>query len=197
MRLNPPISPEPPDDLWSWLNANGGTITTIATVITALVAIGALIAAARDSRERSRPYLAAELFPAPRSNVTVVFRVFNFGSTVARDVQVTFDPPIEATAEDDPARHIRLRYEPVIPHLNPGQALNNTWQTFAARGKISTAPDACTVTIKYKGSGRRTHTDTYTLQLDAITHETESVSSDSELGAIRRIAKSLEALVAK
>jgi hypothetical protein len=190
-------STAPPDDLWSWLNANGGTITTIATVITALVAIGALLAAAHDSRERSRPYLAAELFPSQKSTASIVFRVHNFGTTVARDVRVTFDPAIEATAEDDPARHIRLRYEQPIPHLSPGQALNNTWQTFAARGKVTTAPDDCIVTITYKGSGRRLHTDVYTLRLDAISHETEATSSDSELGSIRRIAKALEALVKK
>lgn len=187
----------PPNDLWSWLNANGGAISTIATVVTALVAIGALLAAARDSRERSRPYLAAEFLPSQKSTTAVVFRVFNFGATVARDVHVTFDPPIDATADDDPARHIRLRYERTIPHLSPGQSLNNTWQSFAARGKVSSAPDDCTVTITYKGSGRRVHTDVYRLRLDTITNETEATSSDSELGAIRRIAQSLETLSKK
>lgn len=188
---------EQPDDLWSWLNANGGTITTLATVITALVAIGALLAAAHDSRERSRPYLTAELFPAPKSGASIGFRVFNYGTTVARDVHVRFEPPLTATAEDDPARHIRLRYERPIPHLNPGQSLGNSWQTFAAAGKTSSVPDECTVTISYKGTGRRTHTDVYELRIDAISNETESTSSDSEIGAIRRIAKALEALVRK
>ena len=64
-----------PDNLWSWLNSNGGAVSTVATVLTALVAIGALYAAARDSRERSRPYLAAELHPAPNSGSSVGFRI--------------------------------------------------------------------------------------------------------------------------
>lgn len=190
-------APAPPNDLWSWLNANGGTITTVATVITALVAIGALYAAARDSRERSRPYVAAELFPAPKSTASIAFRVFNYGPTMARDVTVAFDPPFPDAPRDDPAHHIRTRYATAIPHLSPGQALGNTWQTFAMQGKISTAPDECTVTISYRGSGRRRYTDTFQLRIESVMNETESTSSDSDIGSLRRIAKALEALVKK
>lgn len=188
---------EVPDDVWSWLNANGGAVSTIATVITALVAIGALYAAARDSRERSRPYLAAELVPARNSGSSVAFRIVNYGTTSARDISVTFDPPITATADDNPASNIRLRYERPVAHLSPGQSLGNVWQTFAANGKTSTVPDECAVTLTYRGAHRRTFVDTYQLSLHTVSLESESTASNSQLGAVRRIATSLEALVKK
>lgn len=180
-------------EMWDWLNANAGGIGVLATIITALIAAFALNATARDSRERTRPSLAAELFPALKSSTSIGFRVFNYGPTVARDVTVTFDPPIGEPAEDDPMRHVKRRYAQPIAQLSPGQALGNVWQTFAIQGKTSSAPDNCTVTIQYT-DGRRKYLDSFVLNLDAISNESESTASNSELGCLRRIATATENL---
>jgi hypothetical protein len=182
--------------LWSWLNANGGTVATIATVITALVAVAALIAAARDSGDRTRPYMAAEFIPAPHSESSVVLRVVNYGATVARDVAVTFTPALKPRPTSDGALSISKRYAQPIPHVSPGQVLANGWQTWNDKGKLHSSPDLCTVTITYR-SGRRTFIDEFTLDVETVAHANDPVSSKSELGSLRRIALALEKIAPK
>lgn len=190
-------APAPPDDLWSWLNANGGTVTTIATVVTALVAIAALMAATRDSRDRTRPYIAVELAPARLSGFSAVIRVVNYGQTVARDVTLKFDPELAPqkpeTARKDAIASVAQRYAEPIPNLSPGQALTNTWQTWTDNGVLSSAPEACSVAVTYR-SGRRTFRESFVLDIRTVGNESDPVASNSELGSIRRVATSLEAI---
>ncbi|MBO9555582.1 hypothetical protein [Cellulomonas sp.] len=187
----------PPGDLWSWINANGGAISTIATVVTALVAIGALLAAARDSRERARPYITVELAPAPLSGFSAVLRVVNSGQTVARDVVLKFEPELTPRepkpGSNDAIRSVARRYSEPIPNLSPGQALTNTWQTWTDHGVLSSAPERCTVAVSYR-SGRRVIRESFILDTRTVSSESDPVASNSELGSIRRVAVSLEAI---
>lgn len=178
---------------WEWLNANAAAVSALAALATAIVAVVALASTALDSRARTRPFVAAELVPAQHSTSSVMLRVTNYGPTIARDLRLVFDPELDPQPERDAALSTQKRFARPVPHLGPGQSLNNVWQTWAARGKIHSSPDLCTVTITY-ASGRRRFTDRFVLDLDAIALETIAVSSDSELGSLRKIASATESL---
>ena len=140
--------------------------------------------------------MAAELIPAPQSDSSVVLRVVNYGNSVARDVTVSFSPPLTPRPERDGALSISKRYVQPIPHVSPGQVLANGWQTWGQKGKLHSSPDLCTVTIKYT-SGRRTFTEKYVLDIETVANSTDPVSSTSELGTLRKIASALQKLAAK
>lgn len=183
------------DGLWSWLNTNAGAVSTVATVITALVAVLALRATARDSRDRTRAYVAVDLVPATRSRSSAVLRVRNFGQSVARDVQLTFTPPLSPRARNDTVAPVERRYRDTIPNLSPGQELKNTWQTWTDSGTLSSAPERCTVRVTYRsGRARRRLSEQFVLDVRVIGAESDPIESDSELGTMRRIATSLESV---
>lgn len=55
--------------VWEWVNEYGSGIGAVAGVLATLVAILALTSAARDSKARSQPMIAAEFRPSADSNV--------------------------------------------------------------------------------------------------------------------------------
>ena len=116
-------------EAWTWINEYGSAIGAVAGVVAALVAIIALISAALDSKARSQPMIAAEFRPAVDSDSSIDFIITNLGPTPARDITVTFNPPIVIPDDSDRllAPYLVKRYERPIPVLNPGQILSNTW----------------------------------------------------------------------
>jgi hypothetical protein len=176
-----------------WLNANAAAVSALAALATALVAVIALASTALDSRSRTRPFVAAELLPARHSTSSVILRVTNYGPTIARNLRLEFEPQLDPLPSRDAALSTQKRYAGVVPHLGPGQSLSNVWQTWAAKGKVHSSPDLCTVTITY-ASGRRQFVDRFTLDLETVALETIVVSSDSELGSLRKIAAAAESL---
>lgn len=183
------------DDLWSWLGSNSAPIGVIATVLTAIIAALALRATVRDSHDRTRAYIAVDLVPASRSGFSAVLRVVNVGQSVARDVQITFTPPLEPRETGDTLASVHRRYAEPIANISPGQELKNTWQTWADHGTLSSAPERCTVSVAYRsGDRRRLVTETFVLDVGTVGAESDPVASNSELGAIRRIAASVETI---
>lgn len=190
-------------DLWQWLNLNGAGLGAAATVMTALVAIYALRQAAIDSRERSRPVVLAEFRRAENSHSTIDLVIRNAGLSVARDVQVTFDPkpamPADASGLLTP--YLLKRYAAAIPTLSPGQELSNIW--FSGQVPPGGGPemvnqeptsDEVTVLIAYRGTGRRVYRESFPLHVDVVRMMTYSTSSDSVPGRIDGIYKSLQSL---
>jgi uncharacterized protein (DUF58 family) len=181
-------------DVWNWVNDYGSAIGAVAGVIAAFVAIVALVSAAQDSKARSQPMVAAEFRPAPDSDSSLDFIVTNLGPTPARDVRVEFSPPI--ALPDDQSRlaapFLVERYARPIPVLNPGQILSNTWWA----GEVGTGnelvngeptPDEVTVTLTYRGRGRRYIRDSYPLSVETVTLTTYSVSSTSLKGRLQSL----------
>ncbi|MFC9363068.1 hypothetical protein ACFTZB_41685, partial [Rhodococcus sp. NPDC057014] len=124
----------PTTDLVSaWGTAGGAIVTAISVVVATAVGIRTLKASERDSRDRSRPMVGAQLVrdvhPSERGTADLVVR--NYGQSVAYDVQVTFDPTIESTetrsGDDSFVPLIRRRYENPIANLMPGVELRNLW----------------------------------------------------------------------
>ena len=121
-------------DGWSWFNT--ARVAAIAAVGAAAAAVGGAVAATRsfrqtrrDSRAKSRPMVAAELAAAAHVNGYQMLVVRNHGPSIARDVQVTFDPPI--AMPENPAGlgtpFLLQRYAAPIPVMVPGRELDNLY----------------------------------------------------------------------
>src|SRR5690348_15692234 len=79
-------------------------VSAAATVVTAVIAGVALRSTARDSRDRTRPLLVAELRRSTLGTATQDLVIKNCGASVARNVNVLFDPPLPVT--EDVARNV-------------------------------------------------------------------------------------------
>src|SRR5674476_1568029 len=111
------------DVAWQWLVNNGSGLAALAAVGTAAIAIVALRSTAADSRDRSRPYVLAELSLATDSDTSIDIVIRNAGLSVARNVHVRFDPVL--VVPGDGRRYVTeytvRRYATPIPTLAPGQ----------------------------------------------------------------------------
>jgi hypothetical protein len=190
-------------DVLGWFDDHGGGISAIAAVATGVIAIVTLIRAGSDSRKRSQPMVLAELRPAKDSDSVIDLVVRNAGTTVARNVKVTFDPVIEVPAEraHEPLVTPSLvqRYATEIPTLAPAQELSNIyWAGEHGSGSDLTnrepTHDRVTVTVEYSGLGWWRLRDSFVLDVKVVTLTTWSESSNSMIGRVRAIASALDSI---
>lgn len=127
-----PDSPSAADWLAAWSTLGGAAITALSVGVAAYYAIQTLKQAKDSTREANRPMVAAYLERDPHpSGTSADMVVVNVGKSVAFDVAVTFDPPIEATGtKSDQESMVPLllkRYAAPIPNLLPGIRLRSIW----------------------------------------------------------------------
>lgn len=105
-------------------------VGTLATALTAIIAIATLIAARRDSRDRSRPLIIAELRREPLAHGTINLVVRNLGASPARNVHLSFPAfagvSPETIPQSDSWHWILRRYEHAVDLWAPGWELRNT-----------------------------------------------------------------------
>jgi len=147
------------DHSWDWINEYGAGLAAIAAVVTGAVAVVALVQTVRDSKERSRPYVIAELRLIPYAASTLSLVVANRGQTAARDVRVTFDRPLTAApfTSSSLVGRIGKRYSASIAHIAPGQEFGNSIRASGARGADAgdQLPEPLTVSVSYRRSALR------------------------------------------
>jgi hypothetical protein len=105
-----------------------GTLVTVGTL--PLAATAALIAALQYRHNRkiradqTRPYIVIFAEPSPVSRKFIDIVIRNLGSTAARDLSITIDPPLVRAQDEDayPAMAARVFREP-IPMWPPGYHL--------------------------------------------------------------------------
>ncbi len=187
----------------AWLSANdvANAATTwtafgsLATITAAVVAIWTLVALKRDSADRTRPVLIAELRAAVLTH-DAEFIVRNVGQSVARNVHVTFDPPLPGPDADDPGYStpfLQRRYSRVIPTFPPGMVMDNHYQD--ADDRDEPTPDDFTVTISYCDAHGRTYTDSYDLTINVLLDQTAARRGGDDDEAMRgRTVEALEAI---
>jgi hypothetical protein len=170
----------------------------LAAVLTAVVAIRSFRQQARDSTARSRPVVVADFIPTPYTT-SIALVVRNYGQSTARNLMVTFDPPLP-TAEraSDGERSIVpfivRRYSKPITVLPPGRELSNVY--YVGAGESSNAegvPDQVTVLVTYRDDQQGQYTDVFPLDVDLVRNGTESTGSRSPE---RQLAKGVEHLKA-
>jgi hypothetical protein len=172
-------------------------VAALTAVVTGIVAIVTLLALRRDSRDRARPVISADLLPVVLSDGTSELVIQNVGAGVAKNVAVQFEPVI--TEGIGPlAGFLSRRYQGVIPTMGPGRRLTNVYGVLLGDGSqelLEQVPSEVTVTIRYEDSHGRTYADAYCLSIETLRHETVSVPGNSdEAGMRRRLVEALEAI---
>ncbi|MEV8177208.1 hypothetical protein AB0O99_04070 [Cellulosimicrobium funkei] len=178
------------------MNIDWTAVGGIATAATAVVAIWAIAAAKNDSRDRSRPVMVAEYRTFPFAYQALEFVIRNAGASVARDVTVSFDPPL-APGGYFARKFIIRRYATTIAVLAPGQELVNAVRVEDAPGKPRDLPADLTVTIRYRRSRWRWYTDKYRLDAQVMTDDSRQLSSESTEGRLKQIRESLDRIASQ
>lgn len=176
-----------------WASDYWTAVGGLSAAATAVVAIGTLIRAGRDSRERTRPVVIAEYrVPAFGFNILELV-VRNIGASVARNVKVSFDPPLvdQGTGEST-TPFVIARYANPIPALGPGQELVNAVYIDDDDPDDSDLPPVLTVTIEYDRWRKvRRYRDTFRLLSTVYMKHTVGRASDAPEGRLKEIRDKL------
>lgn len=143
--------------------------------------------------------VAADLRDHPSVPATHILVIKNFGPTVARNVAVTFHPPLP----DPPAHrehesvtpYLKKRYAKPIPTIVPGMELGNIyfsgrpapdggWQNYEPQ------PDQIRVTIDLDAPDGAHYTDHFDLDVNLIRNKTTAISSGSPVKQRADVVKS-------
>lgn len=182
-----------PDQLTAFWTA----VTGVCAVITGLVAIASLLALRRDSRDRTRPVVTAELLPIVLSRGTCELVIQNVGASLAKDIVVEFHPPIRSNM-GQLAGYVERRYKQAIPTMGPGRRLTNVYGHRRGDGTAAydeDVPQNLVVVVSYADGQDRKYKDRYDLSTETLMNETTtSPSNDDEKGMQRRLVKALEAI---
>lgn len=163
------------------------------------IAVIALRQTAQDSRDRSRPVVIAEFRPARDSTSAIDLVVRNLGASVARDLEVSFEPQLVVPDTGGPfvTPFLIKRYADPIPAVAPGQDLRNIWWSGAVGHgndleNSEPTPDEVRVNVQYRGSGKSQYCDSFSLHVDIVKMTTYSTSSDSLPGRLKTMDASLK-----
>ncbi|PZS04893.1 MAG: hypothetical protein DLM56_04765 [Pseudonocardiales bacterium] len=147
--------------------------------------------------------VVASLRKGPTMSHGVSYLVIeNAGQSVARNVEVSFDPPLpdyETTNDGQPAvvaPVLRKRYGSPITMIAPGQRLKNVYSYIAmgVNGNVEPVPDQVTILVRYIDDHRRRYEDSFPLDREVLGLETQSNPGDTN-EPVARQNKALEAIV--
>lgn len=112
--------------LWGLPSDTLTALAAIATVAVALVAAVVAYFQVREARrlrtEQTQPFVVIDLAPNPFVPAVIDFTMKNTGTTLAKNVRFTFDPPLE-TSEDKYQLKDSLLFRRGVPALPPGKEL--------------------------------------------------------------------------
>ncbi len=178
------------------INAVGTSVGAVAAVGAAAFAGWGIQRSTNDNRARSQPFMTAEFATSEHSDDTIRMLIRNVGQTPARNVRVSFDPPIPEGEKSSHAWVLHERYDTSIPMLAPGQQFGNSWwlSDFSLEDpssrNVHELPNEVKVSISYTGIGGEEFSDDFELNARLILLEGRAVSSTSMLGRMEMIAKS-------
>lgn len=156
----------PMDDPSAW---DVAAWTAVATWVTAVIYAAILVfawsqvrEAKRLREEQSRPFVVVDFEAAMLSHLTIE----NIGKTLARDVTIEFDPPLESTLNRPWDWEGAAFLTTGIPMLPPGKQLRMTFDQLVQRFN-SDLPRAYEVVVEYLGPTSKSSRfkDRYTLDL--------------------------------
>ncbi len=174
---------------WTIVAAIAALISSLAALWGVGVAVGTLGQLRKDSMNSARPYVGAQLVRPPFTRGTQYLILRNYGKSEARNLTVTFDPPLP---HPDPQSGfpsvtppLKRRYSQPIPVLLPDQELSNVWflGVPGPDSKFVNAeplPDKFTVTLSYLGPEATGEPFTAAFPLDVGIIHTESSVEPSD-----------------
>lgn len=171
-------------------------VAGIATALAAIVAIVAVVFAARDFHERSRPVVIAEVRIPKGGYSSLDFVVRNAGQSVARNVRVAFDPPLKQEGPGAFSLRTALakRYALTIPVLAPGQELSNVIAIDDEDERQSDLPHKFSVKVEYDRGRKSRYDEEFEFDLQVYFNETTRTirSTNSIENRLREIRRTLD-----
>ena len=120
-----------------------------------------VLQARRLREEQARPFVIVDLEPG----FLVYLTVANLGRTMARDVSIRFDKPLESTLSGPREIDESPLFREPIPALPPGKKIRLLFDQYAARMEAK-LPLTYDVTLRYKGpTGKKEWEHPYRLDL--------------------------------
>ena len=184
----------------SRVGAAAAGVGAFAGALAAGVGIRTFAQTRRDSKARSRPMVAAELRSVPHvRSQSLVIR--NYGPSVARNLKVTFDPPI--AQPENPAGlatpFMLVRYERPISVMTPGMELDNLYYVGqpGPDGDIVNSeptPDRVNVVLTYENDAGDDFQDVFELDVDTIRKRTWVTSSAAPEALMKQSAGHLKGI---
>lgn len=184
----------------AWVAASAAVAGGAAAWFAAINGRSTLRQVKRDSAERSRPQVAAELRDLPYSKGMQILVIRNVGATIARNVRVSFAPeiPDPENAAESVTPFLKRRYSSPIPALTSGMELDNLWYvgTSGEGGRFVNSeptPDQAVVTITYEDGQGREFSDDFPIDVTIIRQRTYTESSSSPAAQGKEALKHLTA----
>lgn len=157
------------DFVWARTAEQWQAIGSVGTLVIATLAAGVAGVQAREARQlriaQSMPEIVVDLEP---HSVLIEIAISNTGQTTARDVTVTFDPPLQSTLIESGRTKMltsKLLTEG-IKTMPPGRKYRLMFEHAPDRYKRDDLPRAYTATATYRDTRNKRHTATYVLDFD-------------------------------
>ncbi|WP_327655669.1 hypothetical protein [Streptomyces sp. NBC_00483] len=157
------------------------TLALIAIVVSVLTAVGTLIythqqmkaakkanaLAEQAQREQVLPYVIADIRERVPGSQLLCFFIENSGPTVARDVQLSVEPPLRSALGEETAAKLNEAVTRKISVLPPGRSLMYLMDVGNRLFK-SDLPRQYTVVVNASGPFGAVETLTYTIDLEVL-----------------------------
>jgi hypothetical protein len=146
---------------WTAVGALAACATVVIYIVLGLFAWRQVGEARKLREEQARPFVIVDFEPG----FLVYLTVENLGRTMARDISIDFDKPLESSLEGSREIDESPLFRQPIPTLPPGKKIRVLFDQFNDRLDAK-LPLAYEVTISYRGpTGNNPWEDTYRLDL--------------------------------
>ncbi|MFF4810012.1 hypothetical protein ACFY03_17535 [Micromonospora chersina] len=112
--------------------------------------------AQRVHREQTRPYVIVDF---EFRNIFVYLTIQNIGSTIARNVRITFDKKLESSTGKGSAIDDSPVFRDEIPMIAPGRKISVWFDNYNRRADRKDLPMQYTVTLTYKDTDGKGYKD--------------------------------------
>ncbi|RCG29870.1 hypothetical protein DQ384_16990 [Sphaerisporangium album] len=152
-------------------------------------------------REQQEPHVVVDIVPSPHAIKVFILVIENIGPTVARNVRIAFEPPIERAAERNPHQHV-LRNSRIftegISHMPPGRRIELLFDQTPERHDAQ-LPMQYAATVDAEWTGGRVETMTYNIDLsiyyDVTFHGVRNLHDGVEV--LEKVKKELDEIKKK
>ena len=185
--------------IWNWTAAGWAAaaawLTVVVAAVAALFARRQVLEARQTREDQAQPFVIVDFEASAASSIHLELVIRNTGTTLAKNVTFTFDPPLASTLSDsDP--EFRLADSAIvtqgIPTLPPQREYRMLFERLPDRFK-SALPRSYRATVRFDDARDRPHTLDYRLDLDIFFGVLEFViyGEHDSAKALREIEKHL------
>jgi hypothetical protein len=162
-------------DFGAWKPEDWSALAAATTTLIALVATAIAIIQVRQARklreEQAQPFVIVDFEPSSASNIFLDLVIKNTGQTLARDVKITFEPPLKSAYYSSPGAPEQYDIMQAaiiregIPTLPPGKEFRIHFERMPDRF-TSDLPRSYTATVRFSSNRRVERPLIYRLDLD-------------------------------